>query len=66
VRDFGVEGGLRICFHKYKGQATQHFRTQLRQVGQSLLDFASKDLGMTDDCITAWNRVEAGKFLDSR
>lgn len=66
VRDLAAEGGLQVCFHECKGPGTEHFRTQLLQVGQSLLEFASKDLAMNGEewSVTAWNRVEAGRSLN--
>jgi len=59
-----AEGGLRVYFHEYK-YGVGHFKTQLLQVGQSLLEFASKDLGMSgDNSVMAWNSAEAGQFLN--
>ena len=64
VRDLGAEGGIRVYFHEYK-YGVGHFKTQLLQVGQALLEFASKDLGMGgDSSVMAWNSAEAGQFLN--
>jgi len=60
----GAEGGIRVYFHEYK-YGVGHFKTQLLQVGQALLEFASKDLGMGgDSSVMAWNSAEAGQFLN--
>jgi len=55
-------GGLKICYHIYpSAQGTDHFKTQLLQLGQSLLSFALKDLKMTgDEGLNAWNEKEVG------
>ena len=62
VRDLMSAGGLKICYLIYpSAQGTDHFKTQLLQLGQSLLSFALKDLKMTgDEGLNAWNEKEVG------
>ena len=61
-RDLMGAGGLKICYHIYpSAQGTDHFKTQLLQLGQSLLSFALRDLKMTgDEWLNAWNEKEGG------
>ena len=55
------DGGLQICYHEYTRHGTEHFKTQLLQVGQSLLAFASTDLRMSlDNCVARWSKEESG------
>jgi len=62
-RDLLGDGGLEICFHEYEGQGTVHWKTQLLQVGQALLEFASRHLRMSGDTsVEAWNKSESGCF----
>ena len=61
-RDLIGAGGLKICYHIYpSAQGTDHFKTQLLQLGQALLSFAWKDLKMTGDwSVNAWKEKEGG------
>ena len=59
ARDLEAEGGLTICYHTYTtAQHTEHWRTQVRQVGHTLLDFALKTLRVTDERVLKWLEVD--------
>ena len=59
ARDLEAEGGLTICYHTYTtAQHTEHWRTQVRQVGHTLLDFALKTLRVTDERVLKWMEVD--------
>jgi len=61
--DLEAEGGLTICYHTYsRPQFSEHWRTQVRQVSHTLLDFALTKLRVTDERVLRWMEVDKMHF----